>query len=137
MFYYIIFSLVYMGWPAICYCAEGHIENIHAIIGCMDDKVLAPKCMDNSPSAAFNDKIYCSPGSNTCDTCIDTVISIHFFWNQPISIRNIVQTGKANHAVFYPLILMISGTDTGRYSPTISDRFDRLNSTLQSVHLLI
>jgi hypothetical protein len=130
---YIILSLGYMGWPAICYCEDGHIEMVQAIFGCFDDKQAVPDRIDDSLCSLVGGEI----GIESCDSCRDAVISIHVYWNQTLSAKSIVQMEKASYPVFSPFMVMISGPNPEKIVSISSDRIDRLNSALQSVHLLI
>ena len=131
VFLYIIFSLVFMGWPVICYCEDGHFENAYSVVGCFDDTKVNLNCPDDSLFLYDNHRI------DSGDSCRDVLISIRAFWNQPLSAGSFAQKGKTNFSVYLPFTVLLPGSNLEKNVATGSDRRNRIHSTLQSVRLLI
>jgi hypothetical protein len=131
MYSYIIFFLGFMGLPVLCYCEDGHFEKVSSIIGCLDDRGVYPNLSDDPHYSNDIHRIV------SCGSCSDVVVSVQVYWNQPISSGSLVQMEKAGIPFFCSFMLTISGSNFDKITSINTHRFDRLNSPLRSVHLLI
>jgi hypothetical protein len=98
LFSYFIFILGYLGWPALCYCAEGHMETVDIFIGCMDDGGMLPDLSDSYLHAG--DTGISFSGSN--DTCQDVFLSKNILRNQQLNTGSFSQQRITGFFCFLP-----------------------------------